>query len=35
MPFPYYKQPDQMDCGPTCLYMCHLHLCSKILENSI
>ena len=19
--FPYYKQPDQMDCGPTCLRM--------------
>lgn len=21
MPFPYYQQPDQMDCGPTCLRM--------------
>ena len=21
MPFPHYKQPDQMDCGPTCLCM--------------
>jgi ATP-binding cassette subfamily B protein len=21
MPFPHYKQPDQMDCGPTCLRM--------------
>ncbi len=21
MAFPYYKQPDQMDCGPTCLRM--------------
>lgn len=21
MTFPYYKQPDQMDCGPTCLRM--------------
>ncbi|PAW94404.1 ABC transporter ATP-binding protein [Mucilaginibacter sp. MD40] len=21
MPFPFYKQPDQMDCGPTCLRM--------------
>lgn len=21
MPFPYSKQPDQMDCGPTCLRM--------------
>jgi ATP-binding cassette subfamily B protein len=21
MSFPYYKQPDQMDCGPTCLRM--------------
>jgi len=21
MPFPYYRQPDAMDCGPTCLRM--------------
>lgn len=21
MPFPFFKQPDQMDCGPTCLKM--------------
>lgn len=21
MPFTYYKQPDQMDCGPSCLRM--------------
>ncbi len=25
MPFPYYKQPDQMDCGPTCLRMVAKH----------
>lgn len=25
MPFPYYKQPDQMDCGPTCLRMVSKH----------
>ena len=25
MPFPYYKQPDQMDCGPTCLHMVAKH----------
>ncbi len=23
--FPYYKQPDQMDCGPTCLRMVAKH----------
>ncbi|MFA6247818.1 MAG: peptidase domain-containing ABC transporter [Mucilaginibacter sp.] len=25
MGFPYYKQPDQMDCGPTCLRMVAKH----------
>ena len=25
MPFSYYKQPDQMDCGPTCLRMVAKH----------
>ena len=25
MPFPNYKQPDQMDCGPTCLRMIAKH----------
>jgi len=25
MPFPYYHQPDQMDCGPTCLRMVAKH----------
>ena len=25
MPFPHYKQPDQMDCGPTCLRMVAKH----------
>jgi ATP-binding cassette subfamily B protein len=25
MPFPFYKQPDQMDCGPTCLRMVSKH----------
>ncbi|QXV65615.1 peptidase domain-containing ABC transporter [Mucilaginibacter sp. 21P] len=25
MPFPFYKQPDQMDCGPTCLRMVAKH----------
>nr|WP_294942621.1 peptidase domain-containing ABC transporter [uncultured Mucilaginibacter sp.] len=25
MSFPYYKQPDQMDCGPTCLRMVAKH----------
>ena len=25
MPFPYYKQPDAMDCGPTCLRMVAKH----------
>ncbi|GAA3977675.1 peptidase domain-containing ABC transporter [Mucilaginibacter dorajii] len=25
MSFPYYKQPDQMDCGPTCLRMISKH----------
>ncbi len=25
MAFPYYKQPDQMDCGPTCLRMVAKH----------
>ena len=25
MPFTYYKQPDQMDCGPTCLRMVAKH----------
>lgn len=25
MPFPIYKQPDQMDCGPTCLRMVAKH----------
>ena len=25
MPFPYFKQPDQMDCGPTCLRMVARH----------
>lgn len=24
-PFPFYKQPDQMDCGPTCLRMIAKH----------
>ncbi len=23
--FPFYKQPDQMDCGPTCLRMIAKH----------
>ena len=25
MSFPYYKQPDAMDCGPTCLRMVAKH----------
>jgi ATP-binding cassette subfamily B protein len=25
MLFPYYKQPDQMDCGPTCLRIVAKH----------
>jgi natural product precursor len=25
MPFPFYKQPDAMDCGPTCLRMIAKH----------
>ena len=25
MPFPFYKQPDTMDCGPTCLRMVAKH----------
>ena len=25
MPFTHYKQPDQMDCGPTCLRMVAKH----------
>ena len=25
MPFPFYKQPDSMDCGPTCLRMVVKH----------
>ncbi|PWK77664.1 ATP-binding cassette subfamily B protein [Mucilaginibacter oryzae] len=25
MPFPYFKQPDKMDCGPTCLRMVAKH----------
>ncbi len=25
MPFPHYKQLDQMDCGPTCLRMVAKH----------
>jgi ATP-binding cassette subfamily B protein len=25
MSFPYYKQPDQMDCGPTCIRMVAKH----------
>ena len=25
MPFPYYKQLDSMDCGPTCLRMIARH----------
>lgn len=25
MPFPFYEQPDQMDCGPTCLRMIAKH----------
>lgn len=25
MKFPYYKQLDQMDCGPTCLRMVAKH----------
>ena len=25
MSFPFYQQPDQMDCGPTCLRMVAKH----------
>jgi ATP-binding cassette subfamily B protein len=25
MSFPYYKQPDAMDCGPTCIRMVAKH----------
>jgi len=25
MSFPFYKQPDAMDCGPTCLRMVAKH----------
>jgi len=25
MAFPYYKQPDAMDCGPTCIRMVAKH----------
>ena len=25
MSFPFYKQPDQMDCGPTCMRMVAKH----------
>lgn len=28
--FPFYKQPDKMDCGPTCIQMISKHLIQKL-----
>ncbi len=38
MPFPFYKQPDTMDCGPTCLRMVAKHykrsIVTQLRENT-
>ncbi|QKJ30294.1 hypothetical protein HQ865_11145 [Mucilaginibacter mali] len=34
MKFPYYKQQDQMDCGPTCLRMVNRHFGRKQPKQS-